>query len=172
VSGTLIEITPQYQTQLEEFLCEFDQNPTELNGYFCPRDWDIHQVIDFLTALSRGEKLKAGWVPCTTLFWVEDHQIQGVINIRHELTPSLRELGGHIGYCVAPSHRCKGVATSMLTSALDLCKQKQIIKVLLTCNTTNHASVKVIERCGGLLEKEEWVDREQKSQRWYWINLS
>ena len=44
-----------------------------------------------------------GYVPSTTLWWVEDVDYLGRIAIRHRLTPDLREVGGHIGYDVRPS---------------------------------------------------------------------
>ena len=172
MSGSLISLSAQYETQLESFLSEFDHQPHELHGYFCPRGWEITQVVDSLDAWSRGEWFKEGWVPCTTRFWIEDHVLQGVINIRHQLTPQLEEVGGHIGYCVAPSQRRKGVATSMLTSTLPLCRQLGISRALLTCDADNIASARTIERNGGVLDREGWSDREARTQRWYWIDLS
>src|SRR5687768_13073786 len=44
----------------------------------------------------------AGFVPATTLWWVEGAEYLGRLAIRHRLTPKLREVGGHIGYDVRP----------------------------------------------------------------------
>ena len=108
-------------------------------------------------------------MPSSTRFWVVGDELAGVINVRHHLTPHLEEIGGHIGYSVAPSWRCKGVATKMLRGALERCEQLGISHVLLTCNADNLASWRVIERCGGALEREAWSGQAQTVQRWYWV---
>lgn len=170
--GSLTTLSTHHKNQLEIFLTEFDVDPSELHGYFCPRSWPIERVVKSLDGWGRGVGLDDGWVPCTTHFWIKDDVIQGVINIRHSLTPSLEEIGGHIGYCVAPTQRRQGVATSMLAAALPLCQRLGITRALLTCDAENVASAKTIERCGGILDREAWSERAQKTQRWYWIDLS
>lgn len=52
----------------------------------------------------------AGYVPCTTLWWVDGSEYVGRLAIRHRLTPALRQIGGHIGYDVRPSARRRGGA--------------------------------------------------------------
>jgi predicted acetyltransferase len=47
----------------------------------------------------------ARWVPCTTLWYVEDAEYLGRLAIRHRLTDFLRDSGGHIGYDVRPTAR-------------------------------------------------------------------
>ena len=172
MSASLITLSTQHKAQLDTFLGDFDGDPSELHGYFCPREWPIKQVVESLDGWSRGVGIQEGWVPCTTRFWINDGVLQGVINIRHSLTPSLEEIGGHIGYCVAPTQRRQGVATSMLVATLPLCRELGITRALLTCDAENIASAKTIERCGGVLEREAWSERAQKLQRWYWIDLS
>ncbi len=54
-----------------------------------------------------------GHVPATTLWWVEADEYLGRLSIRHRLTPSLLNLGGHIGYDIRPSARRRGHATTM-----------------------------------------------------------
>ena len=94
-----------------------------------------------------------------------------MINVRHELSPALREVGGHIGYCVAPAHRRQGVASAMLAAVLPRCRALGIERALVTCDATNQGSRKTIERNGGVLEREAWSERTQTTQRWYWIPL-
>ncbi|MFJ2116477.1 GNAT family N-acetyltransferase [Streptomyces sp. NPDC087850] len=95
-----------------------------------------------------------GWVPCTTLWYVEGDTFLGRLAIRHRLNPFLHELGGHIGYAVRPTARRRGYATAMLTGALPVARGLGIASVLVTCDTTNTASRKVIEAAGGALEDE------------------
>ncbi|MFI6701139.1 GNAT family N-acetyltransferase [Streptomyces sp. NPDC050509] len=95
-----------------------------------------------------------GWVPCTTLWYADGDTFLGRLAIRHRLNPFLRELGGHIGYAVRPTARRRGHATAMLTAALPIARALSIDSVLVTCDTDNTASRKVIEAAGGKLEDE------------------
>ena len=106
------------------------------------------------------------WVPCTTLWWVDGSTYLGRIAIRHRLTPSLREVGGHIGYDVRRSARRQGHATAMLAAALPVAAGLGIDPALVTCDDTNVGSRKAIEHNGGLLEDQRGVKLR------YWVPTS
>ena len=129
------------------------------------------QAVYLLDAWGRGAELNDGWVPCSTWFWSDGIALQGVINVRHRLTPALEASGGHIGYCVAPSHRRKGAATAMLKAVLPHCKDLGIERALLTCDRDNLGSVGTIEANGGVLAQEAWSASDQRVTRWYQIDL-
>jgi predicted acetyltransferase len=93
-------------------------------------------------------------VPATTLWYVDGGAYLGRLSIRHRLTPFLLDVGGHIGYAVRPSQRCRGHATAMLAAALPYAYGLGIDPALLTCDADNVASRKVIERAGGVLEDQ------------------
>jgi len=95
-----------------------------------------------------------GRVHCTTLWWAEGDTYLARIAIRHRLTDFLLHYGGHIGYDVRASARRRGHATAMLRAALPLAAGFGIEQALVTCDTTNTASRKVIESCGGVFEDE------------------
>lgn len=95
-----------------------------------------------------------GRVAQTTLWWVSGTEYLGRISIRHRLTASLREIGGHIGYDIRPSARQRGHATAMLAAALPVARSFGINPALVTCDEDNIASRKVIEANGGGLEDE------------------
>lgn len=107
-----------------------------------------------LRAQAAGEHLPDGYVACTTLWWADGRNYLGRIAIRHQLTPNLREVGGHIGYDVRPTARRRGHATAMLRAALPVARRIGIDTALITCDTSNVASRKVIESYGGELEDE------------------
>ena len=107
-----------------------------------------------LRAQSRGEQLAPGYVASTTLWWLDGDVYLGRIAIRHSLTPRLLELGGHIGYDVRPTARRRGHATAMLRAALPVARRLGVDQALITCDSTNLASRKVIEACGGQFEDE------------------
>lgn len=95
-----------------------------------------------------------GWVPSTTLWWLDGDEYLGRIAVRHELTDFLLESGGHIGYDVRRSRRREGHATAMLHAVLPEARGLGIERALVTCDETNLASRKVIEAAGGALEDQ------------------
>ncbi len=107
-----------------------------------------------------------GYVPSTTLWWVEDGVYLGRLSIRHRLTPFLRDIGGHIGYDVRPSARRQGHATAMLAAALPVAAGLGIDRALVTCDEDNLGSRRVIEANGGVLE-----DLRRGKLR-FWIDLA
>jgi predicted acetyltransferase len=116
---------------------------------------EFPRYVEWLVAQAREDSPRAeGYVPSTTLWWVEDDEYLGRIALRHRLTPHLREVGGHIGYDVRPSARRHGHATAMLQAALPVARSLGIESALLTCDADNVASRKVIERNGGVLEDQ------------------
>ena len=70
-------------------------------------------------------------------------------SVHHELNDALGASGGHIGYDTVPSFRGRGVATEMWRQALPLARSLGLTEVLFTCDDTNAASIRVIERNGG-----------------------
>jgi predicted acetyltransferase len=107
-----------------------------------------------------------GHVPCT-FFWVVDDRAPdtylGSVSVRHVLTPSLMDHGGHIGYSVRPSARRKGIATEALRLALPEAAALGIDPALLTCHVSNAVSARVIETNGGVFEDV------RGTQRRYWV---
>ena len=94
----------------------------------------------------------AGWVTGTYLWMVDDDTVVGRISLRHELSPWLLEVGGHIGYAVRPSARRRGFATEALRLMLGVAAERDIDPALVTCDDDNVGSRKVIEANGGVLE--------------------
>ena len=124
----------------------------------------FRQFVEALRAQALPETPRPdGMVPCTTLWWVEGDEYLGRLAIRHWLTPALRQVGGHIGYDVRPSARRRGHATAMLRAALPIARGLGIDQALITCDTDNIGSWKVIERNGGVLEDE------RDGIRRYWV---
>ena len=87
----------------------------------------------------------AGWVACTTIWYVEGAEYFGRLAIRHQLTDLLRDSGGHIGNDVRPTARRRGYATAMLCEPLPPGAGTWPRRGAPTCDTDNVASRKVIE---------------------------
>jgi predicted acetyltransferase len=104
-----------------------------------------------------------GFVPSTTFWLVDGPEYLGRIQVRHELTQWLRDVGGHIGYDVRVSARRRGYATLMLREVLPYARGIGIDPALVTCDEDNIGSRKVIEACGGVLEDV------RNGKRRYWV---
>lgn len=105
-----------------------------------------------------------------TYWWItEKDTYLGAISLRHELNDFLFRAGGHIGYGIRPSARGRGLATWALRSVLPRARALGLDKVLVTCDDSNPASARVIEKVGGVLEDVR--DTELGRTRRYWITL-
>ena len=113
-----------------------------------------------------GINLPEGWVPDIQLVaFLRDRQAVGFLNLRLRLSDFLLEEGGHIGYSIRPSERGKGYAKESLRQSLQIAKEKNIKRALVTCSTENPASRAVILANGGVYE-----DVRNGTER-YWIDL-
>ncbi len=119
----------------------------------------------------KGINLKDGYVPATTLFLKResDGKICGCVGIRHTLNDFLLNYGGHIGYSITPSERGKGYGKLQLKLALEEIKRLGIEECLITADTNNLASNKLIVSAGGILENTVMLDDNTLNR--YWINL-
>ena len=116
----------------------------------------------------RGVDLPPGRVPATMFFAVVAGDVVGRVHIRHALTPSLLRVGGHIGYGVRPAFRRNGYATQMLRLGLEELDALGVARVLVTCDDSNVASIRTIERNRGVLQDVVPVESGPAKRR-YWI---
>ncbi len=121
---------------------------------------------------SLGKNLPKDFVADSIYWLVDNGEYIGRISIRHELNDKLRSIGGHIGYDVRPSKRGRGYATRMLTLALEKCRERSLDKVLITCDETNVASKRVIEKNGGVFEYKVPNPEGGPDKLRYWITLT
>ena len=150
-----------------EMMAEFEQTQSAHDGGF----WDAENFIyeEWLESNQNHEmaiNLPEGWVPDIQLVaFSRDRQAVGFLNLRLRLSDFLLEEGGHIGYSIRPSERGKGYAKESLQQGLQIAKEKNIKRALVTCSTENPASRAVILANGGELE-----DVRNGTER-YWIDL-
>jgi len=122
---------------------------------------------ELLMRMKAGGYPRPEIVPMDSYFIEAAGRILGEVFIRHRLTPHLEQIGGHVGYKVRPSARNRGVATAGLRLALNELAGLGVERALVTCNTTNAASAKVIERCGGQRIEDALLG--ERVERRYWI---
>jgi predicted acetyltransferase len=138
---------------------------------YVPDRADFKGYVKSLHDHAMGIGLPPGHVPHTTLWLVEGPEFIGRVNIRHQLTDWLVNVGGHIGYRIRPSKRRQGYGRAILKLALPEAKKLGLHKVLLTCDETNVASKKIIEANGGVLEDKRPNPDGGPDKLRYWIEL-
>lgn len=134
---------------------------------------ELGEYLQRLVDSAEGKGLSPGLVAQSTYWFLDDDGSPvGMCRLRHSLTPGLKHKGGHIGYYVKPSARGKGYGKAMLAAALREAKEMRVTRVLVTTDSVNAASIRVIEANGGILEDElPDVDTRTKYKR-YWVDLS
>ncbi len=165
----------EYKQKAEEFIQEFYDNNSEINGsgaldrYL--KESTYEAWLNKVAADMDIANIEKPRVPALTYFFVreEDERIIGMVNVRLALNDFLQSEGGHIGYCTRPSERRRGYATRMLGEALKICDTIGIKEVILTCDKENPASVGVIKNCGGVLEAEFYSETFQEEIQRYII---
>ena len=151
-----------------DMMAEFEKIQSAHDGGF----WDTENFVyeEWLESNQNQEmgiNLPEGWVPAIQLVAFSGKgQALGFLNLRLRLNNFLLEKGGHIGYSIRPSERGKGYAKEALRQGLQVAKEKNIKKALVTCSVNNPASRAVILANGGLIEDvRNGVER-------YWIEVA
>jgi predicted acetyltransferase len=171
----LIEPSKKFKDEFEQMVQDYEKHG-EIEYYEMYKSAldDFNKYVENLIDNSRGIGLKEGWVPCST-FWLIDNtnHVLGVIRVRKELNSEfLRNIGGHIGYDIAPSDRRNGYGALILKIGLEKVKSMGINTVLITCKADNQASARIIEKNGGIFDSEILDSDSSKIFRRYWINVT
>lgn len=136
-------------------------------------DWFLRQLNDPPAHIVLPDGTLGERVLETQLWYVEGDEFLGSISVRHRLNAILEQWGGHIGYAVRPSAWGRGHATAMLAAMLDHVRAHlPLERVTLTANVKNLASIRVIEKNGGVFHDEiahPWIEGD--TGRRYWIDL-
>lgn len=110
-------------------------------------------------------------IPASNFWLVDENGYIGIGTIRHVLTKSIEEYGGHIGYAIRRSRWNQGFGTIQLKLLLKEAARLGINPALVTCSEENIASVKIIEHNGGILrDKLNQTEHGKKIiLRRYWV---
>ena len=150
-----------------EMMAEFEKNQSAHDGGFWDTEnFDYEEWLEINMQKEMGINLPENRVPSIQFVLFDDvGRALGFLNLRLRLNEGLLNYAGHIGYSIRPSERGKGYAKESLRQGLQVAKEKNIKRVLVSCNTKNPASRAVILANGGKLE-----DVRNGTER-YWIEL-
>ena len=129
------------------------------------------EYVEIVNSWPEGKNLLATYVPNTFFVGIVKGKVIGRLSIRHKLNDFLKQIGGHIGYCVIPSQQKHGYATEMLKQSLDYARLLGLDKVLITCDTDNIGSMNVIKNNDGVYENTSDDPNLKIQKNRYWIDL-
>lgn len=174
----LIKLSQNYKRQYLKFAKENAEDLRETGFYFrfpISTEETFEEDVKMLDDKVEGINIPDWEVPNSTLFLYDKYRdkIIGGVNIRHELQKNYLINGGHIGYYVGKNERKNGYAKLLLSKALEILKNREINKALITCVKGNTASAKVILSNGGVFEKEIEAESNGVTEDYerYWIDI-
>ena len=170
----LIEPTLEGEISFYHMVNDYKNNgETGFPKYFNHSTDTFSDYLKTLAYFKEGVSLKPGHVRTTT-YWLINNgkEILGVIRFRNELTDQTNIDGGNIGYDVPPSKRNNGYATIMVKKLLDILKNREIEKVLVTCAEDNLHSIQVVLKNNGVFEDQRIAPLSGKIFKRYWIYLN
>ena len=151
-----------------EMMAEFEQTQSAHDGGFWDvEDFSYEEWLEGNRNKEMGIGLPEDRVPSIQfVLFGESGRALGFLNLRLRLNEGLLNYAGHIGYSIRPSERGKSYAKETLRQGLQVAKEKNIKKALVTCSVNNPASRAVILANGRIFEdSRNGVER-------YWIEVA
>ena len=134
------------------------QLPYDENGFInsvAGMTYDEYQLwLKGAADACRQEGIVDGWKVPQSIYWLYlDGQPIGCGKVRHFLTDSLRDAGGHIGLSIHPAFRGRGYGKTFLAMLIEECRTLGIEALLCTIRNENRASIQMALACGGVLDR-------------------
>lgn len=156
----LIELNSDFKEEFLDFANDYESS--EENRY-SNAIYDFEAFIEKLSKGKEKENLPPEFVPGIQYFMVDGKRIVGSIRFRYYLNNKLKNEGGHIGYDIRPSERRRGYGTLILKLVLEKVIEKGLKEILITCDSDNTGSRKIIEKNGGIFIDEVLSDNSKKN---------
>jgi predicted acetyltransferase len=158
---------------MDSFLAALAEFHAEGRNLFWDYDETADQFWHFVQTLLNKRDYPADGKVRESVFWlIDDGEYIGRLSLRHTLTASLLQFGGHIGYEIRPSYRLRGYGKTILRLGLEEARAIGLNRALVTCDDTNIGSAKIIEANGGKLENSVLILGRDVPTRRYWVEIS
>ena len=139
----------KYLPSVYEAIAEYKLTPSEfeiraVSKMVAAADNDFADYFTTTENERLGIDLTLGRVAHTVFWLVDGDKYIGTFDLRHELTPALEQVGGHIAYQIRPSEQRKGYVSAGLKLCLEKAREIGLDKVLVTCEEDNIGSYAVM----------------------------
>jgi len=162
-----IRFEQSYRAAMAEFLAEGRDQELRSFGNHATFGSFVQELHD----QSEGRGLPDGWVAGSTFWLVDGTHFIGKVEVRHRLTEALRLYGGHVGYSIRPTMRRRGYGTMALAMTLPRCLDLGLDRILVTCDASNHASLRIIEANGGEYDDSVHLEDRPVPTMRFWIDV-
>ena len=167
----LIKRCPEYVSGYRDYCRELYDNNV---SYFRPTNPDSIDENWFLRTKDWYDKKEKGLIegqPVSFHYWaIDEGKFIGEFQLRTDFSEKVLNDIGNIGYAVRVSEWKKGYGSEILRLGLEIAREKGMEKVLLNINENNHASIRLCEKFGGVLEDRIKTEGNETLRR-YWIKL-
>jgi predicted acetyltransferase len=181
IDARLEQPSVEHKASFIQAVKEFQSEPPPFNAGSMGRYQDVNlddlevnfdAFLQGLSDFAAGRNLKPGLVPQSTFWLIDNREFIGRASVRHFLNENLTRVGGHIGYEIRPTRRGRGYGKLILRLALQKASALGIDRTLITCDSANLASRKIIEANGGAFENELPQTDDSPSKLRFWIELA
>lgn len=181
----LVRPDTKYYEQYNEMMKEWTESNTDIAPWFLNKPFnepfnDINEFERYVNLLLKyeTESVDPKYTTQSDYFAVDENdRLVGAGRLAHNLySDTYDENGngfnvwGHIGYGVRPSERKNGYGTQIARLLLEKARGRNILKVFAGVHDSNTGSIRVIENCGGILEKTVFIPEDTEQIRIYSID--
>lgn len=152
----ILDITEEYKDKYYDMINEWKNDSYQLVP--CRIDYDCNHEInadtyknlmDVVSEYKNGEQEDKEYYNSSNFYFIVDNdQLIGSIEIRHNLTELGSKTIGHIAVGVRPSKRKKGYAKQAINLAIDMLKNDNINEVIMCHYKENNLSENMIKSLG------------------------
>ena len=146
-SLVLTEPKEEYAEEIESYRQAFIENGDHMDGCGPLRKYEDPNEYIKICKL-RADRATAdeagGYARQFICVRGSDNHVVGMAQYRYEADPRFR-----IGYSVRPDERGKGYASWILSKLLEMLKREGLSEIIIACEPSNSASMRVIANNGG-----------------------
>jgi predicted acetyltransferase len=124
---------------------------------------DAETYINNILAKRKITGKQSGQIPFTRYWLIDGEEYIGTLGLRHKVTKQTKDYEGHIGYHIRPSKRSVGYGTEILRLGLRKAKSMGLNSLYINCAKDNAASIKIIEKNGGIPRKKKLAESKSDS---------